>query len=105
MSGGHLTDYRHNLGDMLDWARGVEKDNPLFAEQLRDVYKLLDRYDYYLSGDIGKDGIRKAWEEYTAKWSHMDNEKVRQIMFEKCMNLCETVIKGYNDDRDDLYRI
>ena len=100
MSGGAFDYKEWYLGE---WAQQIEQENPLLAEQLRDLHKLMGRYDYYLSGDIGKDGIQKAWEEYTAKWFHMDNEKVRQIMFEKCLGLCETVLKGYLDGKDEQW--
>ena len=100
MSGGGLTGYEHDLYRLCDWANAVEKDNPLLAEQMRDMANLLGRYDYYLAGDIGNDAISKAWETYRSKWIQMDTEKVRQVLFEKCMDLVDSTIKGYGQHPD-----
>ena len=99
-SGGALTEYTHNLSDIKDWARQIERHNPLLAQQLDDMYDLLDRYDYYLSGDIGEDGIQKAWKKYCDKWINIDTEKVEQVMFEKCLDLVDRMIKGYAKNED-----
>ena len=93
MSGGVLEYTSH----IYDWVREIEKDNPLLAEQMRDLSTLLGRYDYYLAGDIGDEAISKAWETYRDKWIKMDTEKVRQVLFEKCMNLVDSTIKGYSE--------
>lgn len=95
MSGGALTDYGgSSLYAMEDWAMRLEKDNPLLAEQMRDMAKLLGRYDYYLSGDIGEEAIEKAWTAYRDKWLGMDPEELRRIMFGKCMDLVDSMIRG-----------
>lgn len=100
MSGGVLTDYQYNLGELLSWADGVERDNPLLADQLRDIHTLLGRYDYYLSGDIGEDGIQKAWSEYRKKWLDIDTEHVEKVLFEKCLDLVHSTIKGHGNYRE-----
>ena len=62
MSGGALTDYRHNLYQLEEWACRVRSENPLLAEMMNDLYDLLDEYDMYLSGDSDKDSVGKAWD-------------------------------------------
>ena len=57
MSGGVLTDYHHNLYLLEQWAGRIEPQNPLLAEQLYDLHKLLERYDCFLSDDIGEGRI------------------------------------------------
>ena len=96
MSGGVLTDYgSSSLSDMDDWAKMIEKDNPLLAEQMRDMCKLLGRYDCYLSGDIGEDDIEKAWSEYREKWIDIDTQAVEETMYEKCLDMVHSMVKGY----------
>lgn len=95
MSGGSLTDYNHNLYLLNDWADKIEAENPLLAEQMRDMAYLLGRYDYYMSGDIGENGIQKAWGEYRDKWIEMDTDEVKKLMFEKCLDMVNSILKGY----------
>ena len=92
-----MTNYCHNLYDMDLWASRLESENPLLAEQMHDLYRLLDRYDYYLSGDIGEDAIQEAWEEYRTKWIDMDTDKVVEILFGKCIELVDGAVKGCKD--------
>ncbi len=69
MSGGTLTDYGStSLYAILEWARQIEPENPLFAELLRDEYLLLEKYDYYLSGDTSEDRVEEAWKEFSDRW-------------------------------------
>ena len=101
MSGGVLTDYgSSSISSIYDWARIIERENPLLAEQMRDLGELLGRYDYYLAGDIGEDSIQKAWEKYRTKWIEIDTEKVEQVMFEKCLDLVDGMIKGFTKHED-----
>lgn len=95
MSGGALTDYRHNLYQMDEWADKIERENPLLADQMRDMCKLLGRYDYYLSGDIGEDDIEKAWNEYREKWINIDTQAVEETMYNKCLDMVHSMVKGY----------
>lgn len=69
MSGGALTDYRHDLYRMCDWADGLEKVNPILATQVRDMCLVLYKYDRFLSGDISEEDAVKAWDKYLDKWS------------------------------------
>lgn len=94
MSGGGLTDRWGGLYPMLDWARTLDRYNPLLAEQLRDMYELLNRYDYYLAGDIGADDIKKAWDKYHNKWIKIDTE----VMFERCLETLHEMINGHRKD-------
>ena len=95
MSGGALTDYGVNsLYSITNWAREIERENPLLAQQLRDLFDLLHAYDYYLSGDYGKVEIEKAWTKYREKWIKMDTDQVVQILFDKCLEMVDGAVKG-----------
>ena len=97
MSGGAF-DYNQYWLD--DWAKQIEPENPLLAEQMRDMCKLLNRYDYYLCGDIGEEEIEKAWTKYRDKWIKMDTERIETMMFEKCLEMVDSMIKGYRKDEE-----
>lgn len=92
MSGGAF-DHRQYL--LEDWAREIEPENPLLAKQMYDLHKLLDRYDYYLSGDTGEEEIEKAWVKYRDKWIEMDTASIEEVMFEKCLEMVQSMINGY----------
>lgn len=95
MSGGGLTDSRYNLYYIKDWARTVRDDNPVLSLHLMDLYELLDRYDYYLAGDIGRDDIEEAWEKYRDKWLDVDLEVFKQIVMKECSDIIDSCLKGY----------
>lgn len=96
MSGGHLTDHYYNLGCLEDWATVIEREaNPLLAEQMRDLYNLLNLYDYYLSGDTDEDVIQSGWEAYRDKWFGMNKEELKQVMLDKCTAYCDSMVYGY----------
>lgn len=97
MSGGELTDYRHNLYDIEMWANKIEHDNPLLAEQMHDLYILLNKYDDYLSADIGEDAIQRAWNEYSRKWMNMTEEGLKEFMMRKCEACIDSMVKGWHD--------
>lgn len=101
MSGGTLTDGTTSLYAMMRWAEAIEKDNPLLATQLRDLYSLLRSYDYYLSGDIGENAINEAWKQYCEKWIEMDSEHVEELLFDRCLYLVHSAIKGYRVNEDE----
>lgn len=64
-----MTDYGStSLYAILEWAKQIEPENPLFAELLRDEYLLLEKYDYYLSGDTSEDRVEEAWKEFSDRW-------------------------------------
>lgn len=68
MSGGHFNcDYRY--GDLMDIAYQVDKDgDPLFADFLKDVYKLIHDYDWYKSDDTCKENWHKSRKAFVEKW-------------------------------------
>ncbi len=69
MSGGTLTDSGCcPLYYILDWAKQIERENPLLAEMLRDEYVMLEKYDYYMSGDSSKEDAEKVWAEFSERW-------------------------------------
>lgn len=103
MSGGALTDYHHDLFRMGEWAQVIERENPLLAEQMKDMCKLLGRYDYYLSGDIGEDSIEKAWSEYRDKWIGMDSTSAEHMMCDICIEIVRDMVRGYRkDDKSNI---
>jgi hypothetical protein len=68
MSGGVLTDYCHNLHYLKEWAERLQDLNGVLAEQMRDMYELLEKYDLFLSDDLGPLELSEAWTEYYNKW-------------------------------------
>lgn len=64
MSGGALTGYNYDLYRLKEWAKRIEDENPTLAAHLRAMHTVLDRYDYYMSGDIGEEDIHQAWRDY-----------------------------------------
>ena len=76
MSGGHFNcDYTY--GRLDDMAHQVEIDgDPLLADFLKDVAKLLHDYDWYQAGDTSK----KAWHEsrkaFIKKWKETPFEEL-----------------------------
>lgn len=94
MSGGHLTDYYHDLHRLDEWADKLQPENCLLAEMMIDLHTLLCRYDYYLSGDTGDDVICMAWSKFRDKWLNIDTDQVTELLFEKCLEMVNGAIKG-----------
>lgn len=65
---------------------------------MKDLYQLLDRYDYYLSGDIGQDEIKEAWTTFRSKWIEIDTNSITEILFERCLDMVNTVTTGHRMD-------
>ena len=82
MSGGTLTDSGCSpLYYILDWAKCIEPENPLLAEMLRDEYVMLEKYDYYMSGDSSKESAEKVWDEFSERWLKGNlNEAVETVL-------------------------
>lgn len=72
-----LTDNGYGLLHLLMWADEIERENPLLAEQLNDLYILLNKYDDYLSEDVGRDDVQDAWRKYKNKWINADEEGLK----------------------------
>ena len=96
MSGGEW-DYKQWV--IEDIASRLERINPILSEQMYDLHKLIDRYDYYICGDCGEESIQKAWAEYRDKWINIDTERIEKIMLEKCRTLICSVITGHTEGR------
>lgn len=96
MSGGGLSEYGETrLYIMDDWAKYLRLENPVLAELLTDLRKVLDAYDYYLAGDSGAERVEKAWQKFTEKWLSKDIEKLRPIIMERCREMIESLILGH----------
>ena len=66
MSGGHF-DYADSR--LYEWSQQVLHDgNPLLAELLHDIGDLLHEYDWWMSGDTGRERWLKAWTGWQRKW-------------------------------------
>ena len=99
MSGGELTDYYGGLYKLDEWATKLDKHNPVLAEMMRDLRVLLDRYDYYLSGDIGEERLAEAWAQFRDKWLHgsaMTPEAVFARARESMADFMDTLELGYS---------
>ena len=74
MSGGVLTDYRHDLFKLLEWAEKIDDVNPKLAYTLRELYEVLMKYDRFLSGDTDEDTALLRWRKFTSDFiSMLDN--------------------------------
>lgn len=91
MSGGTL----ERTYQCEEWASQLRKVNPLFADMLADTSRILSRYDYYISGDIGEDAIEKEWKAFCTKWMNMDPERFAQMAKEECMDIVDSMVKGH----------
>ena len=91
MSGGTLTDdgYRP-LYSLLEWARQLEPENPLLAEMLRDEYAMLEKYDYYMSGDSSKEGVEKVWAEFSERWLKGDLDAIAEDVLKRVLESMRT---------------
>ena len=97
MSGGGLSDWDENsrLYIMDDWIRHVRQENPLLADMMVDLKKLLEAYDYYMAGDSGVDRIQKEWKRFSEKWLSKDLEKLRPIVMKRCTEIIDSAFKGH----------
>ena len=101
MSGGGLSDWDDNsrLYIMDDWIRHVRQENPLLADMMVDLKKLLEAYDYYMAGDSGAERVEKAWTKFSEKWLSKDLERLKPLVMERCRDLINSVISGHMGDR------
>ena len=93
MSGGHF-DYADSR--IYDWSAQVRRDgNPLFADLLYDIGGLLHAYDWWKSGDTGREEWLEAWKGWQEKWMKgaikemaIDSvrDEFRQLMWE-CLGM------------------
>lgn len=95
-----LTDNGYGLLHLLMWADEIERENPLLAEQLKDLYILLNKYDDYLSEDVGRDNVQDVWRKYKNKWINADEEELKKYMMKECERHVDTMIKGWRMKRD-----
>lgn len=95
MSGGHLTDGTGGLYQFDDWADIIDPQNPLLAELLRDMGDLLDRYDYWMSGDIGAEDASEAWVAFRGKWLDGDTSHMEDLLAERMEGIMESFRRGY----------
>ena len=89
MSGGHF-DYADSR--LYEWSEKVRWDgNPLFAVLLHDLGDLMHEYDWWKSGDTGREDWLKAWEAWQKKWMNGNlselavdsiKDSVRQMIWE-----------------------
>ena len=98
MSGGALTDYGYDgsIGNLSQWARRIRPHNPILADHMVRLEYLLDRYDYYLSGDIGEEDIEKEWKEFLS-FSINDEESMKKSILKECEGIIDTMLKGYRE--------
>lgn len=105
MSGGKLTDYRHNLYELNRWADNIQPHNPMLAEQMRDLCHLLTQYDLFLSDDMDAERLQEEWTKYRHRWIDIGDDglalKVLSICKEKVDELMLSVAKGDTLDGRD----
>lgn len=98
MSGGHLTENTGGLYQLDEWASSVEHENPVLAELLRDLRDLLDRYDLWLSGDIGSDGLRGDWAAFRDRWLSDDPVNIENILTSRMTAVLESFRNGHTTE-------
>lgn len=91
MSGEAMED----LWRMEEWAREIDRENPLLAKLVREMRGLLDDYNYYVSGDTGSDKAEKAWSEFRSRWLSGSMEKVLE---ELLVSVEHSVLHGWNKE-------
>lgn len=98
MSGGALTDYGYegSISNLSQWAKAIRPHNPILADHMERLEHLLNRYDYYLSGDIGEDDIEKEWKQFLS-FSINDEESMKASILKECENIIDTMFKGYRE--------
>lgn len=105
MSGGRF-DYKDMelKTEMFGWAdkpRNVLEDREL-SELTWDLLEVIHEYDWYASGDTGKETYLKAKDEFKKKWLSNRGVNVRRIVDEAVnemkAELYETFIRGNDHD-------
>lgn len=95
MSGGSIGDYGYL--SMGEWAAAVEPENPVLAELVRDMGDLLHDYDWYISGDTGRDDAEASWQAFKAKWlAGADIEPIVRRILEDTE---DSIIHGWREHR------
>ena len=91
MSGGHFDTCSYR--DLLDIASVVDVDgDPVFADFLRDVEKLIHDYDWYRSGDSGKDTWHESRWAFIKKWNGSSFEELAEASIkERVERMCKEV--------------
>lgn len=84
-----------DLWRMEEWAREIDRENPLLAKLVREMRGLLDDYNYYVSGDCGRDKAEKAWSEFRSRWLSGSMEKVLE---ELLVSMEHSVLHGWNKE-------
>ena len=83
MSGGHFEYLDSSLkNEMFGWSdkpHNVLEDREL-SELTWDLLELIHEYDWYASGDTGKDSYLKAKAEFKKKWLSNRGVAVRRIV-------------------------
>ena len=98
MSGGHLTDCTGGLYQLRDWADMIDPQNPVLADLLRDMYGLLDRYDYWMSGDIGAEDASEAWAAFRGKWLTDDTSHIEELLGKRMEDIMASFRRGYVEE-------
>jgi hypothetical protein len=104
MSGGHFEYKDSSLkNEMFGWAdkpHNVLEDREL-SELTWDLLEVIHEYDWYKSGDTGKETYLKAKDKFKKKWLSNRGINVRRIIDESVnelkLELYETFIRSDNN--------
>ena len=104
MSGGHFEYKDSSLkNEMFGWAdkpHNVLEDREL-SELTWDLLEVIHEYDWYKSGDTGKETYLKAKDKFKKKWLSNRGSNVRRIVDEAVndlkVELYETFIRSDNN--------
>lgn len=91
MSGGSIGDYGYYR--LNEWACDVERENPVLAELLRDLEKVLHDYDWYISGDTGKESAEASWQAFREKW--LDGADMEPLVRRIMQDTADSIVRGW----------
>jgi len=98
MSGGHF-DYIDSRckSEIFGWAdvpKNVFEDREI-SELIWDVFDLIHEYDWYISGDTGKDDYLKAKADFKKKWLKNSGVRVRRIVDDAIAEVKQELYETY----------
>lgn len=104
MSGGRFNYVDSGLKDEIfgwtDEPTNVFEDKEI-SELIWDVLDLIHNYDWYASGDTGKETYLKAKARFKEKWLKQDNDRVKRIVDEAIAACKEELYETYGLKEDN----
>ena len=101
MSGGHWNyidqDFKNELFDYEETPTNIVEDMEI-SELIFDVLTLLHDYDWYISGDTGRESYLEAKKKFKYKWLKGDrNERLKSML----NNRIDEVVAGLKNEIEE----